>query len=67
MKQIFEMELHHRGSKRYIILSSRRSDVSSFRVLISVFLASVFAFLTAEPLDFRRTCKINLLAVPAHA
>lgn len=29
--QIFEMELHHRGSKRYITLLSRRSDASYSR------------------------------------
>ena len=27
-KQIFEMELHHRGSKRYITPPSRRSDTN---------------------------------------
>ena len=27
-EQIFEMELHHRGSKRYITLPSCRSDAS---------------------------------------
>ena len=27
----FEMELHHRGSKRYITLLSRRSDASYSR------------------------------------
>lgn len=66
-KQIFEMELHRRGSKRYIILPSRRSDASSFRFLIFVFLVSVFTFLAAKPLIFRRACEINLLTVLAHA
>ena len=28
VKQIFEMELHHRGSKRYITPPSRRIDAS---------------------------------------
>ena len=38
-----------------------------FSFLISVFLVSVFAFLAAVPLVFRRTCEINLLTVLAHA
>ena len=66
VKQIFAMQLHHRGSKRYITPSSRRSDASSFRLLISVFLVCIFVFLATEPLVCRCLCQINLLAVLAH-